>query len=703
MKLWPFSKKNEALASAKPVNPHSRKMELPQGVTLAAPSESPVEQNPLPTAGTLPETHRDTISMPPAQPALPEQEQPSLEALSHIPEVTPEQSTPVKPPSKPDLTSFFEQNNLALVSPSAPAPEPQSITSPPVAQPSEQETIAPITNEATLPEPDFTGLPAAPMTTATQQGPAPDWLSPPDTHAPSPQDPSGSYGLTSDFTAPHTTPETTEPPAFLNDFNFFPPELQTTVDAGFSTDADFFTIAQPTTNHESVLDLQADFEPAQVYQPASDAIPTASELTPNFGPPAFDESLPTTTAMPEPTSSQTAHHQDESFFLYTTGNELNAFDDTSLFGFEPKTDTLSDTFNYPATEEAMYQPSYTLETPPSLNLPDEALSPNGNDPFFEAAGLQTQFDPTDYSDDTFDLDSLLLAQASPDSDVEALSSPSLHSPEPFHTNGTDVDLNPPESNLTESSQAFQPEIQSETFAFDDHYFGDEADGLKDADNPDSYDLGHYEDLDEPVIAFEIEDTPDDQSPLDSFRASFKETSLQNSEIEAYSEGLPTEMPEHDLLNADSYQETVPKQPAEAGESYLNMVSLPGPEAFLAPLNQPEIMAKALEEADDTQPANQAAEDEEAHAEPAVEPDLQKESQTPEALPEAPIIAAQPAPAKPRPALRPSLPKSKPYQTSLTDYIDSFEQEVLLKNSQFLRHSINDLVDSYFSQQDQHAS
>jgi hypothetical protein len=40
---------------------------------------------------------------------------------------------------------------------------------------------------------------------------------------------------------------------------------------------------------------------------------------------------------------------------------------------------------------------------------------------------------------------------------------------------------------------------------------------------------------------------------------------------------------------------------------------------------------------------------------------------------------------------------------LAERLGNFEQEVLLKNSQFLSHSIDQLVNGYFAQQEQDAS
>lgn len=653
MKLWPFSKKNETPAAAKPVNPHSRKMDLPQGVVLADPSESVFQ--PLPSQ---PEATTASHSSPSPATDAQETTSPSFADLSFIPE-TPHGSTASPADAtagKPDLTSFFEQNNLAFVSPSNPA----------------SATTAPTEDTTQLTPPEEV-LPELTATTNTLAWMSPPELPEPDSLSP-PPDPA--------FSLPEATAELTFPSEPANPFDFFPPELQATSEPDNSITTDFFTIGETPVTDPLPSDVTADFTdfmPTTTFSPVEQVALEAPQAeafdTLAFGTsPAADINPP-----PSPENSQTANLEQESndsFFLYTTGTELQEPSTTGLFDFDVTPDALTSNFE----DEVAFLPEAPSELPPQLNLPDEALAPNGDGLFFEATGIQTTLEedyaPEAFGDDTFDLDSLLLGESTPASD----------STQPAYGLSTAE---------TYSLEGFDPVFpETETLETDkEHYFGDEADGLKGVDNPDSYDFGHYEDPDEPSMAFCLEETIETDQQLQELVANLTEETAHT--------------PPQTDQNLEQAQETFLQEViTEESQSFMNMTSLPSGEDFLQSLAQPiafdgssafqasdekgEFVQETTEE--ETDPFYQEPEQEIAEVnEPLAE-------EVPETVAAQPISTTHPPQNQPKQVFKP-----KPYQDSLADRIGSFEQEVLLKNSQFLSHSINDLVNSYFAQQTKEAS
>lgn len=654
MKLWPFSKKNETPAAAKPVNPHSRKMDLPQGVVLADPSESAF--HPLPSQQ---EATTSSLPNPASETELPETTTPSFVDLSFIPENTQGStaSSAEKTPEKPDLTSFFEQNNLSFVSPSNPT---EAST-----KPSEEKT------QLTPPEP---ALPDFISETTT-----PDWMNLP---ALSAQD-NLSPPTDSAFSFSEATSELPLTPELTNPFDFFPPELQASSEPDNTTSTDFFIIGEapaPDMLPSNVATDFTDFTHSTPFSPVAQATQETSQ-TEAFKAPVFD-AIPESAPDPalNPKNFQTTEPEqanNDSFFLYTTGTELQPPSDGGLFDFGFAPEAFASDFQ--AEVEAAFLPEAPTELPPQLNLPDEALAPNGEGIFFATTtGIQPSSDddyaPETFGDETFDLDSLLLGESSPVSEpTEAI----------FGLPATD----------TYSLGEFEPTLyENETLETDkEHYFGDEADGLKDVDNPDSYDFGHYEDPDEPSMAFCLDETIETDQQLQELVANLAEETANES-------------PQTDQGGAQVQKPFLQETSAEEPQSYVSMPSLPSTEDFLQTLAQPVTFdgTYTLQESDEAELFQEATEEIEPFYE---EPDQEiadiSESLTedsPEtALPQSTSATHQPQ-SQPKQVFKP-----KPYQDSLADRIGSFEQEVLLKNSQFLSHSINDLVNSYFAQQTQEAS
>lgn len=652
MNLWPFSKKSDPTPSQKPGKPgklNSRKMELPPGVMLADPSELDLPTGHTKPAGpgqADPHGHESPAEKPP-MPA-PEAPQPSFEDLSHIPAAEtplPQLAEPVVLENKTDLTGFFEQNQLQMVSPGA------------------------VTDHK------------PPLPTESQDTLIPNWLNDLAPQAAPPPPPGFEQKSSEEALSPQV-------------FDLAPPDQGLT---GL-----FSAASTSTENLESLesnvppIDLLSDFmtEPKAV----------SSESTHTPTPMAFEESAPLfnpTFCEPEPTplpqhsqASQTEFSPD-SFFMYPTGQD-EMFQQENCFHIEPVEPeapagqtafsdfTMPEAAFFPETpeandfqteiEDAFLQEAHT-ELPPQLHLPDEALAPNGRESFFEEAGLQPLPEKIylgdDLNDEPFDLDSLLLANT-PAKPEDLAGFP-----------------------LSIDEVASKPDSEP---SLDDaiHYFGDEAEGLKGVDNLESYDFGHYEDPDQPTEAFVLDEGAvpftesvsyenyytDSQSDL-----SFGALQMESGEPEP-SENLP-DLEDSDAIGFDFQPEA--EESRQPDQSYAHGQSLPTEAQFLQSLLHQAIPHDETQSLATT--GNNATV-------------IQQAEEVPEAPPEPqPVLsepARQPETIKQKPRSKQAF-QPKPYTESLADRLGSFEQEVLLKNSQFLSQSIDHLVNSYFSGQDQEAS
>jgi hypothetical protein len=186
---------------------------------------------------------------------------------------------------------------------------------------------------------------------------------------------------------------------------------------------------------------------------------------------------------------------------------------------------------------------------------------------------------------------------------------------------------------------------------DDAGFCEMEEGLSvGEDELSSYDLGHYDDPDEPAAAFvldeEIEATEPDVDPCLSQSAMY------------YTEEIIPEAP----APLESVMDDPPEEPAR-------------PETM--PLVQPMQPVQQLQQAT-PQP------------QPMAEPVPKASAEPPKPLPAVARKAEEPIP--------PKLPtRHTYYNDSVTEALNTFEQEVLLRDSHFLKQSINNLVERYFSQ------
>ncbi len=692
MNLWPFSKKadpQQAAAKKTNSNPHSRKMELPSGVKLADPSECDLPAGSTRPAGSsgnvLPEATaaQDDAHSPALQP---EQPSASMDDLAFIPKPIPPQAEAVKP----DLPQFFEQNHLEMVSQSGPLPF------------SPEPLATPNPTNATEALPDWMNIPAPPAS-AFEANPVnePPTIQPTQAELPT-------LESTASFQAP--LPEVSN--------RFFPEALATTESFDFLAPPDLQASNPSYTDLDTTADLFAGFGPAPELTLSGESAALPPQTTDAFETPLV--SVPeATTFTPESieplnsgfaTSEVDEHISADSFFMFPTEQAVANEPNADLFGFgnPPEANLSHEDWENDPLPHGDDQTNFTAGT-----LPNSCLTPPENN--FESDGFDplslTQSDamptlnneaylPSELTtDDSFDLDSLLGGQNEETALNYELESATIPAPDTDMT-GLDDDQPTP---LTE------------------HYFGDEAEGLKGSDNLDSYDFGHYEDPDEPSAAFVLGDKRPETNSGDI--PAQESVAYDNYENDAYADLSFGEVGEDRFGEIAGEHSSLPLAHAETetsdeASSYITMASLPSTNDFMRSLEQPVSLngtLSGIETSPDPDPTQTADfEPELSVSEPvaAIEPESQAVVVT-EATPQR---VAEPFPTK---EASPVAPKAKAASTafapeakasllkyssdSLAERLGNFEQEVLLKNSQFLSHSIDQLVNGYFAQQDQNAS
>lgn len=684
MKLWPFSKKDETPSAAQPVSPQSRKMDLPPGVMLADPSELDIQPGQTKPAGS--ESSRETAPPATEETAISQPETPSFEDLAYIPNpeaVEPQDASLAPEPSKSDLNELFDQHQLEMISQTIPThpSTPLSLEEP--------ASLAPLPDVEPALKAFFSDIePKTP-----DQGPA---ISPSASEA-------GSKRL--DFMTADLQPVPAEQleQSPLDHLDFFNP-------IGFEDNPanDLFSdFMSPPPQETPVTPKNA--APTNNFSeiPTQAALPSQGETSAIPLNPAETEAQSIETFKTAPT--QPSKQDLGSFFLHPAGSELYFQQTDCMFGTfnELEPPVLTEHTRSEITEDAqstnlqfatedVFLPEAPLELPPQLNLPDEALMPNANDNFFQTTAIPPALEETypveEFENDSFDLDSLLLG----------------HQPEEQEANPLEaMEFEPQAANQIETipSLSYATEFLSETLdEGPGHYFGDEAEGLKGGDNTESYDFGHYEDPDEPVAAFVLDN--DEEEPVYTFEADppviFTESIIYGdenvgSEADFSFEGTEQEIAA--LFQPEPLPETKNDRfhPADEAPSYVNMPSLPSKNEFMQSLQHPVTPGyQASAEPVETEEAATLEVSEPPPATEDAEPSMVQAEEKP-----IPAMAIKPA-AEKRAPLKP-LVQPKPYRESLADRIGSFEQEVLLKNSQFLSQSIDHLVNSYFEQQDQEAS
>ncbi|WP_303672585.1 hypothetical protein [Vampirovibrio chlorellavorus] len=327
------------------------------------------------------------------------------------------------------------------------------------------------------------------------------------------------------------------------------------------------------------------------------------------------------------------------------------------------------------------------ESPVSLfDTPPEVVAPSLPDDL----GLPLP-DGLSLDDETFDLDRILLGTADP---AELPGQPGL----------------PPEMPPSEISPSvvLADSVEPSDADILEHYFGDEAQGLKGHDNLDSYDFGHYEDPDAPAEAFVLDEAP---QPAAAF--------LDNLSYDQYYTEPESELSFRANLWASEEQDS-DGQNSDDRDSMEEQATKALPDnSYASFLLDSDLLGSGS--SDDTAgPDGWPPSDMESGT--SMEPtDLaDRESPTTAASPEPQVTAeSQPEPAKPSPEklvpenmaelalllesrIASELAKETvlPHSESISDAIDTFSQDVLLHSNRFLGRSIDRLVDAYFTQRNQ---
>jgi hypothetical protein len=646
--LWPFSKKNDSNPSHQFGDPPSGKMELPPGVILVAP-----EQAGLPS----PQAEAEKIMAPLASETTEKEEQdthrtlntiapPSFEDLAHIPATENAELSVIKVESneKQGSAGFFEETQHKIVTQ-------ETLTA-------SNELLSPLNQndqkEIENVQPDMQ-----------------DWLSGLTPTAVNPALPKAN----SEFLTESSTPPKPESALHEQDLsllftrNHIPNENPASENASLNFYTDLNpAVSEPvsslqqanspneTFNNETPTLSAETLSPEDLWTETNPASPNA-EFDDSFLLPADDEETPLQAQGSFEMACETSA---------TKALDLSAFQHTgSQTAPEDKeSHSLDDKTGKALPGEAQ------TDWPQPLNLTDEALTPNGSDSFLTEAGL-LDLQETAYldnkldDDDTFDLDSILLGNIP----AEALP------PETFPESQTDPFLN----EISEQS-TINPELTvSPNIHFEgehpetEHYFGDEAQGLKNSDNFESYDFGHYEDPDQPQEAFVLDTPPESLCETISFEDNYtvSDNELRLDEIQWNEIPEPTEQQSGDFndpMTLSFHSETNENKPNE----------------ILKP------------EAETPAPHLYAPQEQEARS----------QDRSPEICGQSPSAQAnQPPPAPPpKPLLQKKLKHfHKSRMESSGHRVESFELEMLHKNSQFLSRSIDHLVNAYFNQENPEAS
>jgi hypothetical protein len=657
VKLWPFSKK----ASDEFVL--DRTMNLPAGVVLATPDDPALSELPLPSVPTpqntadSPNNPATTLPMDQQAPALPKTNDPPLSPeIQQILGLAPPPSPPQPPTSDlPDLPSaLFDESAVwtdsALETLTTAADPPADMSINPTTDlsdtsgfwtPSEPELsdMAAISysESATLDMPSLIPDPTTsePILSELFQNSAalPDQPTqienPPSQSMSAMESPIDacpeSIILPASDSFSHTIPDPFDMPmdAFANTFS------EDAVDP-LIPDPAYQSIDTPPidlTMEETLALLPPDPEPHPTHhcspsdteqaQPDSssalaDLLAEAEAFQPDdrwddFAQPGTYESSESSITYSDEFASLTEPaplSAEPSFFANAT------FDDMDNFG---QPDANHSFFTESSSDEPMTNDTLAIEDDFSANaLQDDSMA-------------ETEWDTSTYDGTTL-------------SDMDNMSS--------------DEDYTP-EFTLSDSD-----EQADENTAFNHVSFEDEPETGNDIT---SYDLGHYDDPDEPTVAFVLEDTTlESPEPYTKVEPDLP-TEDSNREVDFSTErsaqfywGL--EMPEECV--ASTQVEETPPSPIE--------------ESVIPPsIPQPTISATT---------------------------DIPKPT-----IPETPAILStpaspvsqQPPPTEPIPRALP--PKHKYYGDSVTEALDSFEQEMLMRDSHFITQSINNLVERYFAQ------
>lgn len=646
MNLWPFSKK----ASDEFVLDST--MNLPPGVVLATPDDPALAELPIPSVPT-PETTTDEHSATTAiqdPPALPKQNDPPLSPeIQQILGIAPPPALPQPPTSDlPDLPA-------ELFGESAPesAPWLETVSTPPVAEPSPAPTFE---LDSAVEAPGLwtpSEFELEPTTIAYAEPPAPA------TEMPSLiPDPAMSGPILSEL---------------FQEANNIPPQ---------PTIAEHQPLESPTTP------VNPAYSPVQSFaddEPSWEILPDPDMESDQFYTPleAFDDN----TIDPIPLNPP-SHHMDASALSFSMGDvdEIAA-----LMPPDPEPDvvsnrnTSSDTAQHPQVasgeladllaDAQAFQIDASWDSPAESELyhaqavsnddfnsddfapPIDVETSSGNTSFFASAtfeemdnfGQPSSASPLYIEETTaaVPLDGACLAT---DNDIPELyiqNNQSNSDPETEWASPTD-DETPSELLVLDEEAPYMPEydihtteqpVDEQPDEFSSVHFDD---GMEIVDDSLSYDFGHYDDPDEPAVAFVLDADESDEQPPQPL-----ETNPDNAN-QINMENFPAQISAQYYVGAD-----LPSESADLAYS----------QTIPSPLPQAKPEPEPIKPPPPSQPIERAVQ--------------------------------KPLPSEPIP---PKLPPRHTYHTdSITEALDSFEQEMLMRDSHFITQSINNLVERYFAQ------
>ncbi len=682
VKLWPFSKKDNSMAL-------DSRSDLPPGVMLASPDDPdpagaiPADTSPQGSTEHPPATPTEeapfTLSAdmmapppPPAASELPsEPSQPAFNAAPDDlgpPDMTPE--TLPSAPSKPDLNAFFENNNLSLISPSAPE-------TPRFDTPAELSAIDPLPGDpmsaqllTTSAQPvasdpfsqvrsDSMPLPEALPGHSPQAAPSildnveVFELNPP------PAMPSATTS-DSNILTPLLPPDSLGAEASVDDFLWTPPTSEPAMaDAGTTND----TMPEDSSPEDSSMvsdlsldmsldatNLESSHHPSLHYGPA-DLPEENTEFTTD---PVYSLGELSETAMPDPLTMEPPA------LSFNPGNPSN----------EPSNEDFYDISDLSTPAHA--DMDWPDAAPPIL-IPPSAIEPFQLQPEFPELEMSTPLASQGLEEPVLDLD-IAPSDSAYTWDTGDTSLLEYADNEESETGYDDItlDLDTLTNGEGLSDISPLPEMEEAPMLGDE----DEMDmGAMDIGTDEeinipadfvSYDLGHYADPDEEPSYIVLDEAPaaemmasDATNNLVSFP--MPESNLESSADEiAFNFDLPETgwepEPEPDFPTSPPEEEPLVAyyKPEPAGEIVI-------PKQFAQPRQSANV--------------------------PTDRPN-QKETASPAKTPPDQF----------------DFPLSKAVQKmSMTEAIDDFEQRILLEDSRFIKRSIDDLVNRYFSQSDEEDS
>jgi hypothetical protein len=303
----------------------------------------------------------------------------------------------------------------------------------------------------------------------------------------------------------------------------------------------------------------------------------------------------------------------------------------------------------PTTEYNDQEPEIDFETG-ALNLdePSETFSTMSIGSFTEFSIPDSLFQQAE----TFSTD---LPATSTEETLPGMAAETYHQPEYTLDEASDAIYETADS-------AYDLPASTESIAEESYETDYDTDDTTDGSDFDSYDLGHYDDPDQPAEAFVLsEDAPSATEMAETYTHNHCEEPATDLQAMARFLAAETDETEPNEYTSEYAEASLPDDMLSMAQEH--------PPANTGQDNQAE-PPKPYREAAAIQPHQPAA------------------------------IKTNAAPKQ----IQPYCPQSRRlYHDSVTEALKDFQEEMLLEDSRFLRNSINNLVDSYFSNREPESS